>query len=117
MGTPKYFTQLEPTLLTGGPIQTPSKGGARIAASDKWISAWIWCVAGRQFVASFECPGGEVDEGLSAQARRDLMDYVQAVLPGPRSDSARVVGPCCVPEAGDIPRPSAACREETLDGG
>ena len=80
---PSYFTQTEPKVLEG------SKG------------TWYWLVAGKQFLCSFR-PGDDADKERAWFA---LLDYVKRSFPEPNPDSRNVVGPCCVPESGDVPKP------------
>ena len=63
---------------------------------------WYWLVAGKQFCCSFRGP----KDGLeSRRALEALVAYVKRELPEPVPWSVRVVGPCCVPEGGDFPKP------------
>lgn len=79
----RYLTQSEPTVLHG--------------------MTWYWIVAGKQFLCSFHAHGGD-----KARAKEALLRYVQESLPAASDDSRLVVGPCCVPEGGDFPRPLPA---------
>lgn len=65
------------------------------------FGCWYWTVAGRQFCCAFR----QKEVGASDAARLALVRYVKGSLPEPVEDSGSVVGPCCVPEGGDFPKP------------
>ena len=67
-----------------------------------WVWGWYWLIAGKQFCCSFEGLKGGPE---SRRALEALVRYVKDSLPEPVKDPASVVGPCCVPEGGDFPKP------------
>ncbi len=79
--------------------------GITLRTPQRFGHCWYWLIAGKQFCCSFR---GPKDCRESKRALEALVAYVRDRLPEPVAEPGKTVGPCCVPEGGDFPKPLPA---------